>query len=231
MFSYCAPPASWPEPRLTARSMFSFGTEDFLAFWIASKSVGLPAGSPPPGRADEHRVERRAAADPAVQPQADRTLEGVHLTAEGVAPGGHVDAAEGLLARDAVVQAVGEHDQPRTRAEGGQAVGDELADRVEQVERGRQLPQRGRLAAGDDQAVDRLDFAKAAHRPGGRAGLVERADVLPHVALQSEYPDHRQGSSSVLPAGGRPPAPPDHGRASPLRSLPTGRLAKSARPP
>src|ERR1700691_1303950 len=87
-----------------------------------------------PGRADEHRVERRAAADPAVQPQADRTLEGVHLTAEGVAPGGHVDAAEGLLARDAVVQAVGEHDQPRTRAEGGQAVGDERAYRGEQVE-------------------------------------------------------------------------------------------------
>ena len=31
--------------------MFSFGTEDFLAFWMASKSVGLPAGSPPPVRA------------------------------------------------------------------------------------------------------------------------------------------------------------------------------------
>src|ERR1700722_17006928 len=51
MFSYCAPPASWPEPRLTARSMLSFGTEDFFAFWMASYSVGLPAGSPPPVRA------------------------------------------------------------------------------------------------------------------------------------------------------------------------------------
>src|SRR3954466_8018270 len=46
--SYAAPPASAPEPRLTARSMLSFGTEDFLAFWIASYRVGLPAGSPPP---------------------------------------------------------------------------------------------------------------------------------------------------------------------------------------
>src|ERR687889_495037 len=45
---YSAPPASAPEPRLTARSMLSLGTEDFLAFWIASYSVGLPAGSPPP---------------------------------------------------------------------------------------------------------------------------------------------------------------------------------------
>src|SRR5690349_15575577 len=31
--------------------MLSFGTEDFFAFWMASYSVGLPAGSPPPIRA------------------------------------------------------------------------------------------------------------------------------------------------------------------------------------
>src|SRR3954463_5262033 len=48
---YSAPPASAPEPRLTARSMLSLGTEDFFAFWIASNSVGLPPGSPPPIRA------------------------------------------------------------------------------------------------------------------------------------------------------------------------------------
>src|SRR5919199_1780591 len=48
---YSAPPASAPEPRLTARSMLSLGTEDFLAFWMASYRVGLPAGSPPPVRA------------------------------------------------------------------------------------------------------------------------------------------------------------------------------------
>src|ERR671932_2396370 len=48
---YSAPPPSAPEPRLTARSMLSLGTELFLAFWMASYSVGLPAGSPPPVRA------------------------------------------------------------------------------------------------------------------------------------------------------------------------------------
>src|SRR5690242_17028427 len=31
--------------------MLSLGTEFFLAFWIASYRVGLPAGSPPPVRA------------------------------------------------------------------------------------------------------------------------------------------------------------------------------------
>src|SRR5919112_6080416 len=46
-----APPASAPEPRLTARSMLSVGTELLRAFWIASYSVGLPSGSPPPVRA------------------------------------------------------------------------------------------------------------------------------------------------------------------------------------
>src|SRR4051812_19365602 len=51
MFCQSAPPASAPEPRLTARSMFSFGTDVRLAFWIASYSVGLPPGSPPPVRA------------------------------------------------------------------------------------------------------------------------------------------------------------------------------------
>ena len=57
-----------------------------------------------PGRADEYRVERRALDE-------DLALEGVHLAAEGVAPGGHVDAAEGLLARDAVLEPVPElHD-------------------------------------------------------------------------------------------------------------------------
>src|ERR1700730_12521943 len=45
------PPASSPAPRRRARSMLSLGTELFLAFWIASYKVGLPAGSPPPTRA------------------------------------------------------------------------------------------------------------------------------------------------------------------------------------
>src|SRR5919202_2440740 len=48
---YSAPPASAPDPRLTALSMLSLGTELFFAFWMASYSVGLPAGSPPPVRA------------------------------------------------------------------------------------------------------------------------------------------------------------------------------------
>src|SRR3954467_12394800 len=40
-----------PAPRLTARSMLSLGTELDFALAMASASVGLPAGSPPPVRA------------------------------------------------------------------------------------------------------------------------------------------------------------------------------------
>src|SRR6195952_2637596 len=48
MVCQSAPPASSPAPRLRARSMLSLGTDVFLAFWMASYSVGLPDGSPPP---------------------------------------------------------------------------------------------------------------------------------------------------------------------------------------
>src|SRR5271156_1195931 len=51
MVCQSAPPASSPAPRLRARSMLSLGTDVFLAFWMASYSVGLPPGSPPPVRA------------------------------------------------------------------------------------------------------------------------------------------------------------------------------------
>src|SRR3954471_12214304 len=51
MVCQSAPPASSPAPRLRARSMLSLGTEVFFAFWMASYSVGLPPGSPPPVRA------------------------------------------------------------------------------------------------------------------------------------------------------------------------------------
>src|SRR6201986_5152318 len=51
MVCQSAPPASSPAPRFRARSMLSLGTDVFLAFWMASYSVGLPAGSPPPVRA------------------------------------------------------------------------------------------------------------------------------------------------------------------------------------
>src|SRR5437764_10764542 len=48
---HSAAPASSPLPRLRARSMLSCGTEFLRAFCMASYSVGLASGSPPPVRA------------------------------------------------------------------------------------------------------------------------------------------------------------------------------------
>src|SRR5258707_259810 len=48
--SYCSP-SSWPVPRSTARSMFSFGMFSFLPARMAARRRGLELGSPPPMRA------------------------------------------------------------------------------------------------------------------------------------------------------------------------------------
>src|SRR6478752_305977 len=48
MLRYSTDSPEMPAPRLMARSMLSFGTEVFLAFWTASTRVGLPARSAPP---------------------------------------------------------------------------------------------------------------------------------------------------------------------------------------
>src|SRR6516162_11344857 len=137
-----------------------------------------------PGGADEHGVEVRAV-------DVYIPLERVHLSAERVAAHGHVDATERLLAGRAVFEAVGEHDHPGAGPERGQPAGDELAERVHQLERGREPPQRGRLAAGDHQAVARLDLVQAAYRYRVRACFAERAQMLTHVALQGEHSDYR----------------------------------------
>src|SRR5579859_2554452 len=47
--SYCSP-SSWPVPRITARSLLSFGMFSFFAARIAVRRRGLEFGSPPPMR-------------------------------------------------------------------------------------------------------------------------------------------------------------------------------------
>src|SRR5215469_9291483 len=160
---------------------------------VLGEHVDVGPGPLDPGSADEHRVERLT-----VCAQRDVPLEGVDLPPERVPPDGHVDAAERLLALDAILEPVGEHDHPGAGPERGQAAGDELAQRVHQLERGGQLPQRRRLAAGNHQPVDGLDLGETPHRPSVRTALFERPDVLANVTLQSEYTDDWQSPDSSL---------------------------------
>src|SRR5262245_36397614 len=159
------------------------------------QDVDLRADLLHPRRTDEQRVERRrpvpAARDGLQEGRAvDVGLEGVDLTPERVAPHRHVQPAKGLLAGDAVLDPVGEHDHPRTGAERRQARAQALAQRLEHLERDRELVHRGGLAAGHDDAVEVVEVGRTAylHRP--RTGALEHREVLAHVSLQGEHADH-----------------------------------------
>ena len=64
---------------------------------------------------------------------------------------------------------------------------------LEQLEGGGQLPHRGGLAAGDDQAVHGVELGGAAHRDRARADRFEHAEVFAHVALEGEHADDDLG--------------------------------------
>src|SRR6266571_1474631 len=119
---------------------------------VGSQNADARTGPLYPRRPDEDGAERvRTVAESA---QRDVVLEGVDLAAERVPADGHVDTAVGLLAFDAVGQPVGQHDHPGAGTERGQALVDELAQRLEDVEGDGEPPQRRRLAAGYHQAVE-----------------------------------------------------------------------------
>src|SRR3954469_5105556 len=117
-----------------------------------------------PRRADEDRVHRL------VQPgEVEVALEGVDLSAEGVAAHGDVQAADGLLADDAVLDPVGQHDHPGAGAEHRHPGVDPFAERLEQLEDPRQLGHRRGLPAGNDQGVAGLQLRRTAYGVGREA--------------------------------------------------------------
>ena len=86
--------------------------------------------------------------------------------------------------------------EPKT----GHAGGDPLAQRAGQVEELGQLPDRGGLAAGDDQPGRLGQVGRPAHRQRAGACQFQRAQVLGHIPLERQHPDHglpgrRQGGA------------------------------------
>src|SRR6266508_370497 len=174
-------------------------------------TVGLPAVDPGqhlhrpadrlhPRGPDEHRVHR------AVVDAGDREigLERVDLTAERVAPHGHVDAAETPLVVAAVEHPLGQHDHAGAGPVRGHPLGDPLADRLVQLELDRELADRGRLAARDHQRVhgEQLLGTAYGHRRG--TALAEHPYVLAYVALQGQHTDRRH-RRRLLRSQVRPP--------------------------
>ena len=120
-------------------------------------------------------------------------LERLVLRTEGVAAHDHVEPAEALLTGDRVEHGVGEHDQPRAGAVHGQPVGDRGLQRLREPERARELVHDARLAARDDEPVDRGELLGPAHERDLRAELREHVRVLSEVALQGQHADAGTG--------------------------------------
>src|SRR5262245_24427836 len=141
---------------------------------------------------DQHGVEGRVESC-----EVEVGLERVDLPPEGIAPHGDVEPAERLLPGDPALDPVGEHDHPGTGAEGGHSLADPLAQRLEQLERDRELVHRGALTAGQDEPVDAIELLAPAYGQRGRARGGQHPQVLPYVALEREYTDRGRGQATT----------------------------------
>src|SRR5690606_13871253 len=146
-----------------------------------------------PRRTDEHRMERpaRDALDLEIG------LEGVDLPAEGVAAHRDVERTERALPLGGVEQPAGEQDHPRARAVRGQPALDRGPQRLEQLEGVEQLDDRGRLPARQDDPVDPRKVLRVTHPHRAGPRLLERSEVLAHVALHREDADPGCGSNET----------------------------------
>jgi len=150
-----------------------------------------------PGAADEHRMHGRytgAGITEAQSPELKVRLEGFPLPAEGIAANGDVQSAERLLriscqVRGGVRDFVGEQDHSGAGTVNGQAVSDQLAQRIGQFERPGELVDGGGFTAGNDQAVDAVEFGGPPDSDGGCAGGFCCAQVFPKVALERQDTD------------------------------------------
>src|SRR3990172_6061967 len=117
-------------------------------------------------------------------------LEAPPLAAVAVPPHGQVDLAEKRLARDAVHGLAREEDHPGARPEDRSRKGpDGVLEPVEPDE----PPDRGGLAAGDDEAVEPLELLGLSHLDGVGAPPAERRDVLAEVPLDCQNADSHTG--------------------------------------
>lgn len=121
-------------------------------------------------------------------------LKGLPLTAKSVPTDGDVQAAERLLGRTGQVgcrigDIRGQQDHACAGAIDGQALGDVLAKRVCKLEGACQFVDGRGLAAGNDEAVQAVQFLRTADRHGLRARGFRRAQVLAEVALEGKDAD------------------------------------------
>ncbi len=131
-------------------------------------------------------------------------LERLDLPAEGVPAHRDVEPAEALLPIDAVHDAVGEQDEPCTRAVDRQSRRDGIAQRLAHSERARQLVDHARLAARKHEPIDGCQLRGPPDEHHLRAQPREQLRVLARVALQRQHSDARGVTNHARRAGAAP---------------------------
>lgn len=121
-------------------------------------------------------------------------FEGVALAAEGVAPDGHVQAAEGLLRGTGKVSGRigdigGQENHSRAGSVDGKTFGDAFPQGSDQLEGAGQFVDGRGFSSGNDQPVQAVKLLRPADADGFGAGGLCGAEVLAEVALQRQHAD------------------------------------------
>src|SRR5262245_50657082 len=151
---------------------------------VAGQRLHRRPDSPDTRSADEHHLDRHRR--PVQGGQAGR-LERFPLAAVRVALDGDVDEPQGELA--GALDVAGENDQPGAGAEQGPAFGVELLERRREVPFLHEVQQRGRLASGDDEAVDVGQLLGLAHLDRLHPAPGESRPVQGEIPLEGEDAD------------------------------------------
>src|SRR3990172_4396 len=149
-----------------------------------------PPPPPPPAPLDTRRADEDAAERALVAGERNVGLEAPDLAAVAVATHGEVDLAEERLARNPVHGLAREQDHPGARSEDRPR---ERPDRVLEPVEPDEPPDRGGLAAGDDEAVEPFELLGLSHLDGVGAQPAERRDVLAEVPLDCQNADSHTG--------------------------------------
>ena len=147
----------------------------------AGEDLDLGTDLHDPRRADEDAAQRALVAC-----EIEVCLEAAHLAPIAVAAHGDVERTQERLVGHAVDGVAREQDHPCARAEDRlREAGDGVVEPVEAD----QAPDRRRLAAGDDEAVEPFELLRLAHLDPVHAEPREHQEMLPEVALHREDTD------------------------------------------